>query len=179
MAAQEGTLALDKYTEDAKQIVAGAQQLADERKHAEVTPLHVLARLLERDRGVLEVLRRVGADPNEALQLTELQLKKLPTIPSGVAYVSSRLLDLLGRAEREAHRDKHETVGVEHVLHAMAQEIRGPAGEILGSFGIGPGAFRPPRRRRRAARRAAGRRAQSSASCAISWPTRAKAASTP
>jgi ATP-dependent Clp protease ATP-binding subunit ClpB len=143
MAAQEGTLALDKYTEDAKQIVAGAQQLADERKHAEVTPLHVLARLLERDRGVLEVLRRVGADPNEALQLTELQLKRLPTIGSGVAYVSSRLLDLLGRAEREAHRDKHQTVGVEHVLHAMAQEIRGPAGEILGSFGIGPGAFRP------------------------------------
>src|SRR6185436_3793853 len=47
------------------------------------------------------------------------------------------------RAEREATRDKSETVGVEHLLHALAQEIKGPAGEILSSFGIGPGAFRP------------------------------------
>jgi ATP-dependent Clp protease ATP-binding subunit ClpB len=34
-------------------------------------------------------------------------------------------------------------VGIEHLLHALAQEIRGPAGEILASFNIGPGAFRP------------------------------------
>jgi ATP-dependent Clp protease ATP-binding subunit ClpB len=34
-------------------------------------------------------------------------------------------------------------VGVEHLLHALAQEIRGPAGEILSAQGIGPGAFRP------------------------------------
>jgi ATP-dependent Clp protease ATP-binding subunit ClpB len=60
-----------------------------------------------------------------------------------VSYVSSRLLDLLGRAEREATRDKSASVGIEHLLHAIAQEIRGPAGEILSSFGIGPGAFRP------------------------------------
>jgi ATP-dependent Clp protease ATP-binding subunit ClpB len=52
-------------------------------------------------------------------------------------------MDLLARAEREATRDKSETVGVEHLLHAIAQEIKGPAGEILSSFGIGPGAFRP------------------------------------
>src|SRR5690606_8455606 len=45
--------------------------------------------------------------------------------------------------EREAHRDKAESVGVEHLLHALAQEIRGHAGEILSSQGIGPGAFRP------------------------------------
>src|SRR6185369_7754265 len=45
--------------------------------------------------------------------------------------------------EREATREKSESVGVEHLLHALAQEIKGPAGEILSSFGVGPGAFRP------------------------------------
>ncbi len=67
----------------------------------------------------------------------------MPKDASGVAYVSPRLLDLLARAEREATRDKAASVGVEHLLHALAQEIKGPAGEILASFGIGPGAFRP------------------------------------
>src|SRR4029453_2267301 len=111
MAEKEGTIHLERYTADAKQVVAGAQQIADERQHAEVTPLHLLTRLLERDRGVSEVFRRAGAEPNEVLQLTENALKKLPKAGSGVAYVSPRLLDLLGRAEREATRDKSANVG--------------------------------------------------------------------
>ena len=143
MADKEGTIHLDRYTTDAKQLVAGAQQIADEKQHTEVTPLHLLMRLLERDRGVCEVFRRAGADPSEVSTLTEAALRKQPRASGGVAYVSPRLLDLLARAEREATRDKSETVGVEHLLHAIAQEIKGPAGEILSSFGIGPGAFRP------------------------------------
>ena len=142
MSETEGTIHLERYTQDAKQLVAGAQQIADERQHPEVTPLHLLLRLLERDRGVHEVFRRAGADPNEARELAEQALKRTTKGTGGVAYVSPRLLDLLGRAEREASRDKSPTVGVEHLLHALAQEIRGPAGEILSSFGIGPGAFR-------------------------------------
>lgn len=134
---------LDKYTADAKQIVGAAQQLADEQKHAEVSPLHLLYRLLERDRGVGEVFRKAGADPNELLRLSDTALSRLPKAQSGLAYLSPRLLDLLSRAEREASRDKASNVGIEHLLHALAQEIRGPAGEILSSFGIGPGAFRP------------------------------------
>ena len=46
MAEKEGTIHLDRYTTDAKQVVAGAQQIADERQHTEVTPLHLLVRLL-------------------------------------------------------------------------------------------------------------------------------------
>jgi ATP-dependent Clp protease ATP-binding subunit ClpB len=143
MADKEGTIQLERYTADAKQLVAGAQQIADERQHTEVTPLHLLVRLLERDRGVAEVFRKTGADPNEVMQLAETAMKRLPRASGGVAYVSPRLLDLLGRAERESTRDKAASVGVEHLLHALAQEIRGPAGEILSSFGISPGAFRP------------------------------------
>src|SRR4051812_42497838 len=141
MAEKEGTIHLERYTTEAKHIVAGAQQIADERQHSEVTPLHLLMRMLERDRGVAEVFRRSGADPAEVRELTEAALKRLPRASGGVAYVSPRMLDLLARAEREATRDKSDTVGVEHLLNALAQEIKGPAGEILVSFGVGPGAF--------------------------------------
>jgi ATP-dependent Clp protease ATP-binding subunit ClpB len=143
MADKEATIQLERYTPEAKQLVAGAQQLADERQQSEVTTLHLMVRALDRDRGVAEVFRRAGAEPNEVMQLCEAALKRLPASTGGMAYVSPRLLDLLGRAEREATRDKSLSVGVEHLLHALAQEIRGPAGDILSSFGIGPGAFRP------------------------------------
>ena len=143
MADTEGTIHLERFTNEARQFVAGAQQLADDRKHAEVSPLHLLVRLIEQHRGVAEVFKRVGADPGEVLTLAEASLKRQAKATSGMAYVDARLLDLLSRAEREAQRDKLQSVGVEHLLHALAQEIRGPAGEILSSFGVGPGAFRP------------------------------------
>jgi ATP-dependent Clp protease ATP-binding subunit ClpB len=142
MADKENMIHLDRYVPEAKHLVAGAQQLADERQNPEVLPLHFMARAIDRDRGVAEVFRRAGADPTEVLNLSESAMKRLPKKPGGMAYVSARMMDLLARAEREAARDKSETVGVEHLLHALAQEIRGEAGDILASFSIGPGAFR-------------------------------------
>ena len=61
--AAEQTIHLDRYAPDAKAFVAGAQSLADDRKHAQVEPIHLLARAIERDRGVQEVFRKAGADP--------------------------------------------------------------------------------------------------------------------
>lgn len=137
------TLRLDRYSPEAKSLVVGAQTLADERKHVEVEPIHLLARALDQHRGVAEVFRRAGADPNEASRLTEAELQKLPRSRAEVAYLSAALLDLLGRAEREADRDRAASVGVEHLLNALAQELRGGVGEVLGQFSLGPGAFRP------------------------------------
>ena len=58
MAQEEGTIQLERYTNDAKQMVAGAQQLADERQHAEVTPLHLLVRMVGNGRGVVTLHAR-------------------------------------------------------------------------------------------------------------------------
>ncbi|MFO0611414.1 MAG: ATP-dependent Clp protease ATP-binding subunit [Polyangiaceae bacterium] len=138
----DNTLQLDKFTTETRSIVGSAQTLADELGHSEVSPLHLLARVLEYDHGVHEVFRRAGADPAEILAQTEAQMRKLPKQSGGMAYLSDRMIDLLKRAEREAQRDKADNVGLEHVLHALAQEIRGPAGEILSAQGIGPGGFR-------------------------------------
>lgn len=136
-------ISLSNFTNDASDQVTAAQTLADESKHAEVTPLHLLLKLLDRDRGVHDLFRRAGADPGEIRELADGYLKKLPKATSGVAYVSARLQDLLSRAERESQRDKAEKVGIEHLMHAISQEIKGPAGEILSAHNIAPGSFRP------------------------------------
>ncbi|HEY6562366.1 MAG TPA: AAA family ATPase [Polyangiaceae bacterium] len=135
------TLSLDRYAPEAKALVAGAQALADERRHAEVQPLHLLARALERDPGVAEVLRRANVNTVEVLAASERALAALPS-SNEPAYLSSAMLDLLERAQREAERDRSRQVSLEHLLNALTQEIRGPAGEILGAFGVAPGSLR-------------------------------------
>ncbi|MBX3182845.1 MAG: AAA family ATPase [Polyangiaceae bacterium] len=135
------TLSLERYRPDAKALVAGAQALADELKHVEVSPLHLLVRALDRDPGVIEVFRRAGAQPRELLAQAERALSEQRQ-GSEPAFLSAKLLDLLERAERERQRDKAAEVGVEQLLNAMAQEIRGPAGELLAAVGIRPGSLR-------------------------------------
>ncbi|MCL2725107.1 MAG: AAA family ATPase [Polyangiaceae bacterium] len=138
--AAEQTIHLDRYAPDAKALVAGAQSLADERKHVQVEPIHLLARALDRDPGVAEVFKKAGADPADVASEAEAQLGKLPKAATGLAYLSSAMLALLARAEKEAG---DRAVGVEHLLNALSQEIRGPAAVVLQAFALGPGSFRP------------------------------------
>src|SRR5579863_8701476 len=111
----EQTIHLDRYAPDAKALVAGAQGLADERKHAQVEPIHLLARAIERDRGVQEVFRRAGADPADVAVEAETSLTRIGKTSGGLAYLSSAMLALLSRAEKEAGAS---TVGVDHLLNA-------------------------------------------------------------
>jgi ATP-dependent Clp protease ATP-binding subunit ClpB len=139
--ASEQTIHLERYAPDAKAIVAGAQALADERKHAQVEPIHLLARGIDRDGGIAEVFRKAGADPADVAVEAESQLSRIPKAGAGLAYLSSSMLALLGRAEKEAGDGK--TVQVEHLLNALSQEIRGAAAAVLQAFTLGPGSFRP------------------------------------
>ena len=136
----EQTIHLERYTPDAKALVAGAQSLADERKHAQVEPIHLLARAIERDRGAAEVFKRAGADPADVAVEAEGALSRIGKTTGGLAYLSQAMLELLGRAEKEAQSG---SVGVEHLLNALSQEIRGSAAIVLQSFALGPGSFRP------------------------------------
>src|SRR3984957_19690716 len=138
--AAEQTIHLDRYAPDAKALVAGAQSLADERKHAQVEPIHLLARAVDRDRGVQEVFRKAGADPADVTVESESAPGRINKATAGLAYLSSAMLELLARAEKEAGPG---TVDIEHLLNALSQEIRGPAAVVLQAFGLGPGSLRP------------------------------------
>src|SRR3984957_1740451 len=137
--ASEQTIHLDRYAPDAKALVGGAQSLADERKHAQVEPIHLLARAVERDRGVQEVFRKAGADPADVSVEAEAGLSRINKTTAGLAYLSTSMLQLLARAEKEAGSG---TIEVEHLLNALSQEIRGSAAVVLQAFGLGPGSFR-------------------------------------
>ena len=137
--AAEQTIHLERYSPEAKALVASAQSLADDRKHAQVEPIHLLARAVEQGRGAREVFRRAGAEPAELAAEIESALRRIRPTAGGLSYLSSPMLTLLSRAESEAGT---ETVEIEDLLNALSQEIRGPAAVALQAFGLGPGSLR-------------------------------------
>src|SRR5688572_10853572 len=143
MAEQEiTTLSLERYAPDAKALIVGTQALADAARHVEVTPLHLLSQCLSGDLGVQEVFRKASVNLPDMQAAVESALARQP-VSRNRAWLSSLLMDLMRRAEREALRTPESMVHVEHLLNALAQEVRGAAGEILGAFSIGPGSLRP------------------------------------
>jgi ATP-dependent Clp protease ATP-binding subunit ClpB len=135
------TLSLDRYLPAAKSLVARAQALADERKHAEVQPLHLLSRALERGRSTRSVFERATPSVLDFESAVERALAALPASKER-SYLSDAMIDLLSRAERDATQERAPRVTSAHLLNALSQEIRGAAGEILSAFGVAPGSLR-------------------------------------
>jgi ATP-dependent Clp protease ATP-binding subunit ClpB len=136
------TLTLERYSPEAKALIVATQALADASRHAEVTPLHLLGQCVTGDLAVQEVFRRATSSLPDLQAAVEGALARQP-VARERAVLSGLLLDLMRRAEREALRAPEGTVHLEHLLNALAQEVRGVAGEILGAFQIGPGSLRP------------------------------------
>jgi ATP-dependent Clp protease ATP-binding subunit ClpB len=130
------TLRLEAYAKEAKTAISTAQSLADERKNAEVEPLHLLFVLLESQAEARGGIERAGVDPTDVLVEAELLLRKLPSSRDVKSYLSPRMLDLLGRAEGEAARQGGVPVGVAHLMLACAQETDGGVKDVFAACGL-------------------------------------------
>ncbi|UCH30418.1 MAG: AAA family ATPase [Myxococcales bacterium] len=131
------TLRLDAYGADARRDVAGAQQLADDRGHAEVDPIHLWYELVDRSGIVQDALRESGVDPIDVLVESEWALRRLQRSDANTeAYLSSRFLEMLSRAELEATRHGREPVSPSNLLLACAQEPAGLVRTVLRTMGL-------------------------------------------
>ncbi|HSN83111.1 MAG TPA: AAA family ATPase [Polyangiales bacterium] len=131
------TLRLDAYSENARRYVAAAQQLADQRKHREVEPIHLWYVLIDESRLAQKALDQSGVDPTNVLLESEWALRRSQrSDTSSEAYLSSRFLDLLSRAELEATRHGGMPVRTSNLLLACAQEPDGPVRSILRAAGL-------------------------------------------
>ncbi len=131
------TLRLDAYDQEARRIVAGAQQLADDRKNREVEPLHLWYELVDRDELTQAAITHCGVDPVGVLVESEAALRRLPKATDETdAYLSSRFLELLSRAELEATRHGGGPATNRDLLLACAQDEEGPLRTLLRSSGL-------------------------------------------
>ena len=130
----------DRFTIKSQEALQAAQQLADQRRNPQTTPVHLLAVLLEQDQGVVvPVLRKLGVEPGAVRQAANAALESLPTLTtnSGTeepAGGSGELVQILRAAESEMRDLGDEYVSTEHLLLALANHP-GPAGDALRANG--------------------------------------------
>jgi len=121
----------DKLTIKAQEAVAQAQELARQRNHAEIKPLHLLAALLQEEGGVVTpLLQKLGARADRVQQVVESELQRLPSATGTQVGVSRTLQDVFAQAQKEADRLKDEYVSTEHLLLGLTQ-VKSEASEVL------------------------------------------------
>ncbi len=130
---------LNRFTEKAQEAIVAAQRLAEERRHTEIEPEHLLYALVTQEGGVVPaVLEKLGISPRTLLPRIETALSGLARAATATqVYVSPRFKRVFDAAQEEADRLKDEYVSTEHFLLAMADDVeKGAAGQILRRAGV-------------------------------------------
>src|SRR3954453_18220885 len=113
----------DRFTIKTREAITAAQSLAEERRHPQVTPEHLLAALLEQAETVAApLLQKVGADVAGVRRENNAAGDALPTLGSGPEATGPS--DALGQVLRAADRERRDLsddyVSVEHLLLSIS-----------------------------------------------------------
>ncbi len=132
---------INRFTESVQQSLSAAQSKAARYGNQQVDVEHLLASLLEQERGLaISILNKTEINADALKQRVEQELQRLPKVsgPAGAPdqiYVTGRLNRLSREAEDEAKKLKDDYVSVEHLLLAMTDDM-GPTGRIFHEFGV-------------------------------------------
>ena len=132
---------INRFTEKLQEAIRSAQGKAVRYGHQQIDVEHLLAALLEQEGGLAQsILSKSGVQTDSLLRRLEAELDRMPKVSGSGSnpdqvYVTSRLNQLLTRAEDEARKLKDEYISVEHVLLA-ALDDKGAAGRLLKEFGL-------------------------------------------
>jgi ATP-dependent Clp protease ATP-binding subunit ClpB len=113
----------DKLTLKAQEAVARAQELAADRGHAQVDPLHLLAALIGENDGIVgPILDRIGVNRGQLDKIVQAELGHFARVSGGAPPQGSRELnEVLEAAQREADAMKDDFVSTEHLLLALTK----------------------------------------------------------
>src|SRR5438445_7036898 len=102
---------LDKFTIKAQEAIMRAQELAQQKDHSELLPLHLLAALLSEEGGVVQpILEKMGANVARIQQVVTSELERLPKATGTQLGMARSTQDVFTRAQKEADRLKDEYV---------------------------------------------------------------------
>ncbi|MFQ5768029.1 MAG: Clp protease N-terminal domain-containing protein, partial [Acidobacteriota bacterium] len=128
----------EKLTQKAQEALLAAREKAE--RHAEVTPEHLLATLLEQEEGVVPaVLARLGVAARPLQQELTHELDRRPRVSGGAEPgLSQRLRKILDDAARATGQFKDEYISTEHLLLALARTGGSTAHDLLKKAGVTP-----------------------------------------
>jgi len=115
---------VDNYTKKTTETIQRSVQIAKEKKHAQVLPLHMMTALLENENDIpYQVLVQAQADPKSFKSIVAKQLAKIPSqnpAPPEV-HLSQKAANVLHNAEA-CKTEKDTLVSTLHLLAALLQD---------------------------------------------------------
>src|SRR5262249_50941614 len=128
---------LDKLTVKSQEAVQRAQNLAADKGHPEIDPLHLLAALIEDKEGVARpILEKIGVNIPQLERQVQGELDRKPQVSGGSQPMAGKqFLAVLEGALKEATAMKDEFVSVEHLLLALTK-VDSPAKNLLQVNGV-------------------------------------------
>src|SRR5689334_17257717 len=107
----------DQLTLKSQEAVQKAQDLAKERGHQRLEPMHLLAAMLDPEQTVVHaLLKQLGVNPTQILRAAEEGMASLPRVTGGETTVGSDLGRVFDQAAEESARMKDQFVSIEHLL---------------------------------------------------------------
>ena len=131
-------ISLDKLTLKVQEALNKAQQIATDRGHQQIEPVHILAGILEPQEGVARaVLKKIGVEPGLVKNQAEEKITALPKVSGGVGqiYLSQDTSRLFESALKKANQLRDEFVSIEHVLLSLSED-KTVAGQLLREHGL-------------------------------------------
>lgn len=126
----------EKFTTKSQSIVSGAQFLATDHGHPEISTLHVLKSILKEDQSVLPYVMQQGELALDALKAAvNAAFKSLPTSSDATPYMGRDTAFVLQKSVQIAGKMKDEYVATEHLILGLLQD-KGTAGKMLGDMGL-------------------------------------------
>jgi ATP-dependent Clp protease ATP-binding subunit ClpB len=135
----------DNLTVKSQEALMAARDLAKEAGQQALSPLHLLAALLNQSESIVPpTLQKAGVNPPNLLQQIQTAVNNLPKVSGAIdatkIYLTPELDKVLNQADKEAKALQDEFVSTEHLLLALLT-VDSKAKEILEAAGVKKDAF--------------------------------------
>lgn len=122
----------DKLTMKTQEALASSQQLAMARSNTVLSSIHLLSVLLDDTQGIaVMILKKIGANFARITEMTESELKRLPTGKTDDQLIPDPAYgQLVLDAQNRADKMGDEYLSIEHLLISLT-EVKSDAKEIL------------------------------------------------
>ena len=118
------TFRFDKLTLKAQEAVQRAQHLAEEERHQQLIPLHLLKSLLDEEQGVVRpIINKIGANLGQLQSIVDSELDRVPKVTGSAIQIAATpaFMDVLESAQKAADGMQDSFVSTEHVLLALTK----------------------------------------------------------